>query len=229
MNFIKHIFVGKADEAVHRQFIRFGKGEYRKRALLSIWKTKNIKVKGSFEFANDFVLFVAGLGNAVFNGTILSKEEIPGLQGIKKEGKIVYNVSNLTSSKVKEIAPLVYCFLLNADGNGIKLRIKGKLPKPGKGEGKIDEKFCQLEIDEKYYRAAREDFFWDLPDCKKATIEHTFIIKDIIMPKGEARPGLATLETDYAKIREMAKRKGRVVRIANVDGKETRKEAEFEA
>ncbi len=40
------------------------------------------------------------------------------------------------------------------------------------------------------------------------------------MPKGE---------TDYAKIREMAKRKGRVVRIANVDGKETRKEAEFEA
>jgi hypothetical protein len=49
------------------------------------------------------------------------------------------------------------------------------------------------------------------------------------MPKGEARPGVATLEKDYAKIREMAKRKGKIVRIVNVDGKEERKETEFEA
>jgi len=233
MNFIKKIFSGKTDGSVHRQFVRFGKGEYRKRGLLSLWKTKNIKVGSSFEFANDFVLFVAslgkGFGNAVFNGNIWSKEQIPGLRGMKKEGKIIYNVSNFTSSKVKEIAPMVYYFLLNADGNGIKLRIKSKLPKPGKSEEKVDEKFCQMELDEKYYEAVKEDFFWDLPECKKANIEHIFIIKDIIIPKGEARPGVATLETDYAKIREMAKRKGKVIRIANVDGREIRKEAEFEA
>ena len=42
MNFIKKIFTGKFDETVHRQFIRFGKGEYRRRALLNLWKTKNI-------------------------------------------------------------------------------------------------------------------------------------------------------------------------------------------
>ena len=220
MNFIKKIFSGKTDISIHKQFIRFGKGEYKRRGLLNIRKTKNIKIKSSFEFANDFVLFTAGLGNAVFNGNISSKEQIPGLQGIKKGGKIVYNVSNLTSSQIKEIAPMVHNFLLNADGNGIKLRIKGKLPKPGKSENKIDEKFCQMELDEKYYGAVKEDFFWDLPECKKANIEHIFIIKDIIMPNGE---------TDYAKIREMAKRKGRIIRIANVDGKETRKETEFEA
>jgi hypothetical protein len=229
MNFIKDIFSGKKDDAVHRQFIRFGKGEYKKRALLRLWKTKNIKVRGSFEFANDFVLFAAGLGNVIFNGNIWSKEQIPGLQGVKKEGKIVYNVSKLTSSQIKEIAPLVYYFLLNADSAGIKLKIKEKLPKPGKSEGKIDDKFCQLELDEKYYNAVKGDFFWDLPDGKKMSAEHVFIIKEIIMPKGEARPGVATLEKDYAKIREMAKRKGKIVRIVNVDGKEERKETEFEA
>ena len=123
MNFIKEVFSGKKDDAVHRQFIRFGKGEYKKRALLRLWKTKNVKIKGSLEFENDFVLFVAGLGNVSFSGNIWSKEQIPGLQGAKKEGKIVYNVSNLTSSKIKEIAPLVYYFLLNADSAGIKLKI----------------------------------------------------------------------------------------------------------
>jgi len=219
MNFIKKIFSGKVDEATHRQFIRFGKGEYRRRALLGFWKTKNIKVKSSFEFANDFVLFIAGLGDSTFNGNIWSKEQIPGLSGIKKEGKIVYNVSNLTSSQIKEIAHLVHYFLLNADGNGIKLRIKSKLPKPGKSEGKIDDKFCQLELDEKYYKAVKENFFWDLPECKKASVEHTFVIRDIITPKGEI---------DYAKIRELAKRKGKIVRIANIDGNEIRKETEFE-
>jgi len=229
MNFIWKIFHDKIDETVHWQFIRFGKGEYKKRALLSLRKTKNIKIKSSFEFANDLVLFLSELPGVSFNGSIWSKKEIPGLHGIKKEGKIVYNASNLIGRQIKEIAPLVYYFLLNTDGNGIKLRIKSKLPKPGKSEGKIDDKFCQLELDEKYYGNIKEDFFWDLPECKKANIEHMFIIKDIIMPKTEARPGVATLEKDYTKIREIAKRKGRIIRIANVDGREVKKEIEFEA
>lgn len=220
MNFIKKAFLGKSDESVHGQFIRFGKGEYRKRAIISLWKTEKIKVKGSFEFANDFVLFVAGLENVSFNGNILSKEPIEGLSGKKKEGKYIYEIENIGNSQIKNLSNKVYCFLLNVDGPGIKLRIKGKLPKPGKDEDKVDEKFCQLELDEKYYNSIKEDFFWDLPDGKKITIEHKFIIKEITIPKGE---------TDYARIREIANRKGRIIRLANVDGKEIRKEAEFEA
>ena len=232
MNFIKEVFSGKNDDAVHRQFIRFGKGEYKKRALLRLWKTKNVKIKGSFEFANDFVLFVADLetaGNLNFNGMILSKNELEGLKGIKKKGRWIYNVSNFSSNEVKKIASGVYSFLLNTNGPGIKLTIKGKLPKPGKSEGKIDDKFCQLELDEKYYNAVKGDFFWDLPDGKKISAEHVFVIKEIIIPKEGARPGLATLEKDYEKIREMAKRKGKILRIVDVDGKEVRKETEFEA
>ena len=220
MNFIKKIFLGKTDEAAHRQFVRFGKGDYRRRGLLTLWKTKSLKIKSSFEFANDFVLFVANLGEATFEGNIWSKEQIPGLLGVKKEGKIVYKVSDLKSSKIKEIAPMVYYFLLNADGEGIKLKIKPKLPKPGKGENKIDDKFCQMELDEKYLNAVKADYFWDLPDCKKAVVDHTFSIKDIVMPKGE---------TDYAKIREMAKRKGKITRNSDVDGKKMTKEIDFEA
>ena len=222
MNFIWKIFHDKIDESVHRQFIRFGKGEYGGRALLGLWKTgSKVKIKSSFEFANDFVLFAAGLGNVSFNGNIWSKEPLQGLSGQKKAGKWVYEVENIGSEKILSLAKEVYYFLLNGEGLGINLKIKSKLPKPGKGEDKVDDKFCQLEIDERFYHKAKEDFFWDLPECKKASIEHRFIITDIILPK--------TNEKDFAVLREMAKRKGRIIRIVEIDGKETRSEKNFEA
>lgn len=221
MNFIKRVFSDKIDDASHRQFVRFGKGEYGGRALLGLWKTKNIKIKSSFEFANDFVLFVAGLGNVSFTGSIWSKDELEGLEGRKKAGKWVYEVNGFTSSQVKNFSEKAYYFLLSAEQDGIKLKIKEKLPKPGKGEDKVDDKFCQMELDEKYYKAAKDDFFWDLPDGKKISIEHRFLINEIVMPK--------TNEKDFAKIREMAKRKGRIIRIADVDGKEIKSEKNFEA
>jgi hypothetical protein len=221
MNFIKRVFEGKIDDASHRQFVRFGKGEYGGRALLGLWKTKNIKIKSSFEFANDFVLFVANLGDVSFSGDIWSKDELDGLKGQKKAGKWVYKVNDFTSSQVKNFADKAYYFLLNAEQEGIKLKIKAKLPKPGKSESKVDDKFCQMEIDAKYYKYAKDDFFWDLPDGKKMNVAHKFLISEIIAPK--------TNEKDFAKIREMAKRKGKIIRTANVDGKEVKFEKDFEA
>ena len=221
MNFIKKIFLNEVDESAHRQFVRFGKGEYNRRALINLWKTKTVKVKGSFEFASDFALFTANLGEVTFNGNIWSKEEIPELgKGKKKEGKWIYEVKDLSSEGVKRIDNEVYCFLLNGEGDGIKLKTKAKLPKPGKSEDKVDDKFCQLELDEKYYPKAKEDFFWDLPDGKKISVEHKFIITEIVMPKTE--------EKDFAKIREMAKRKGKIIRISNVDGKTITKDINVE-
>jgi hypothetical protein len=221
MNFMKKIFDGRPDEACHRQFTRFGKGEYGGRALLGMWRTgTGLKIKGSFEFANDFAIFAAGLKDMNFSGNIWSREEIEGLKGKKKEGKWIYEVENFSSSNVKNLGEKAYFFLLNADAEGVKLKIKAKLPKPGKGENKADEKFCQMELDGKYYRAAKDDFFWDMPEAKKISIEHKFMIKDIIFPKGEK---------DFAKIRETAKRKGRIIRTATADGKEIRSEKEFEA
>ncbi len=222
MNFIKKIFDKKIDDSVHKQFIRFGKGDYCKRAVLTLWKAKNIKVKGSFEFANDFVLFVAGLNGSKdvsFEGDVWSKEEIEGLQGEKKTGKWVYKIKDFSSESVNRIKDKAYYFLLNVNSPEIKLKIKSKLPKPGKDEAKIDDKFCQLELDTKYSKEVLEDFFWDLPECKKARIVHNYFIKEIVFPNTE--------EKDFAKIREGAKRKGTLVREAEIDGKTMKKEIEF--
>lgn len=227
MNFIKKVFLGEIDDFVHRQFIRFGKGRYERRALLRLWKTKKIKIKSSFEFANDFVLFIAGLGDFKFSGIVLSKNEISihsSDGGTKKQGLFFYNVENISSREVNELADKIYYFLLDVSDLeiGLNLKIKNKLPKPGKGEYKIDDKFCQLELDEKYYGNAKNDFFWDLPDCKKAQVEHVFLIDEIILPQDKE-------EKDFAKIREMAIRKGKIIRISNVEGKEVKTEKEFEA
>ena len=221
MNFIKKVFQGEADESAHRQFIRFGKGDYKKRAVVGWWKTKNLKIKSSFEFANDLVLFAANLGEVNFSGDIWSRDELEGLSGKKKSGKWVYDVQDMTSSEVKDLADKAYYFLLDGEGEGIKLKIKKKLPKPGKSEKKVDVRFCLLELDKKYASKVMEDFFWDIPEGKKISVKHNFIITEIVMPK--------TDETDFAKIRELAKRKGRIIREADVDGKIITSEKDFEA
>ena len=159
MNFIKEVFEGKQSDSSHRQFVRFGKGEYGGRAMLGLWKTKNIKIRGSFEFANDFVNFASGLASIKFSGTIWSRNELDGMAGKRKEGKWIYEAKDIPSSKIVEMSGKIYWFLLNAEGEGIKLKIKPKLPKPGKSEGKTDDKFCQMEIDEKYP--------YSLPDYRK--------------------------------------------------------------
>ena len=60
-SFIRKIFDKEIDDSVHGQFVRFGKGNYEKRAVMKLHKTSAIKVKGSFEYANDFVLLICEL------------------------------------------------------------------------------------------------------------------------------------------------------------------------
>ena len=63
-------------------------------------------------------------------------------------------------------------------------------------------------------------FVFEQPDFKTAEITHKFLIDDIIKPEGE---------TDYARIRELAKRKGKIIREAVIDDKKVTREVEFEA
>ena len=217
--FIKKIWYGKSDEQAHRQFVRFGKGTFPGRAALNLQRGEKIKLRGSFEYATDFVNLVSELEDAKFSGIILSKEELPRLTPKKKSAVLTYEVSGIDSIKIKEIAGKVYTMLLDAEGPGVSLKMKKKLPKPGKSrEAKIDDKFCILEADAKYWLQIK-DFFL-LPECRKCKIHHTFIISEIVIPKGEK---------DFAKIREMAKRKGKILRKSEVDGQENQEEIEFEA
>lgn len=232
MNFIKKLFDGKGDDSVHSQFIRFGKGEYHGRFLLSLHKAKKVKVKSSFEFANDLVILCGGLGDCNISGVVLTKKDISKFMSenhIKghaetKRGGLYYQ-NNIEKQQIKgellkELEKESYFTLLDIEGQDFKLKTKKKLPKPGKSEDKIDDKFCQFEGDERYYSKIKEDLFWDVPEGKKVSIKHSISITQLIMPKGE---------TDYAKLREIAKRKGKIIRNIVIDGKEITSEKEFEA
>jgi hypothetical protein len=216
--FIKKVWQGKGDEA-HQYFVRFSKGTFENRAVLVLQKSAKIKLKGSFEWANDFAKTAAELTELTFSGIISSKQEIPEIAQFlskKKEGFVQYAVENLSSEKIKQIQDRIYCMLLDATGEVI-LKMKKKLPKPGKsGEGKVDDKFCTLEADLKCWTQIKEAFM--LPECKKCKISHTFIINDIILPQGEK---------DFSKIRELAKRKGKIIRKIDADKQIKQEEKEF--
>jgi len=215
-NFIRKVLDNKGDSDSHRYFVRFGKGVFKRRFLLSLNRSKKIKIKGSFELANDFVKFVRENKEIKYSGSILSKNKVLGFEGRKKAGVFVYEIEE---SSIDEFEGAYY-YLLNANDSEIVLKIKKSLPKPGKNEDKIDDSFCSLEVDEKFWPKLKETFFWDVPDCKKAKIEHKLIINDIIFPKDEK---------DSVKIRELAKRKGKIVRKIEFDGKEKKEEYDVEA
>jgi hypothetical protein len=214
-SFIKKVLTGESDEDSHRYFLRFGKGDYKRRFLINLSKGAKIKVKTSFEFANDLVMFVNEIKKLKFSGKVLSRDKVEGKDGKKKGGVFVYEVANASLDEFKN----VYYYLLDVEDSEVVLKIKKKLPKPGKDEEKIDEGFCSLLIEQKYWTALKNKFFWDVPECKKASIEHELIINEIVVPKGEKDP---------AKIRELAKRKGTIVRKMVVDDKESSKEIPFE-
>lgn len=230
MNFVKKIFIGDVDEKTHIKFIKFGKGNYKKVFPLSLWQTNKVKVKTSFEFANDLALFCSDLGSMKVSGIVLSKKDISnvisannikGDSESKKSGLYYKNnilEQELNKNQIVELEKVSYSFLLDIKGDGFELKVKKKPPRPGKSEGKIDNKFCQLELDERYGEKIREDLFWDMPNAKKIVISHEVIVDEIVFPEGEK---------DYSKIREIAKRKGKIIRNAIIDGKEITSEKEL--
>lgn len=219
--FIRKIFERKINEKVHSQFVRFGKGNYEGRAALNLQKSGKIKLKGSFEYADDFVLLCCELGNIKFSGIVLSKEKL-GLENEKKKSGIYsYNVGDLSCDDIKRIYEKSYFMLLDGKGEGVELKIKKKLPKPGKsGEGKVDVKFCQLESDLRHWQKIKEEFFWDVGDCKKVSVNHTYNIYDLMIPKDEK---------DFEQMRIKTKRKGKLIRKIEADKREQVREIEFEA
>jgi hypothetical protein len=218
--FIKKVWQNK--EGVHAYFIRFSRGHFKNRAVLNLQKTTRIKLKGSFEWANDFVRIASELADIKFSGIILNKEELPELAEFpkkKKTGIIQYEIPNISSEKIKQIEEKAYCMLLDGETPDLTLKMKKKLPKPGKSnEKKADDKFCQLEADLKYWPQIKEAFM--LPECKKCKINHAFIIEELILPEGEK---------DFVKIRELTKRKGKIIRNLEIDKQETKEEKDFVA
>lgn len=230
MNFIKKIIDKKIDDSVHSQFQKFSKGEFRNRALIEA-KNSNGKytIKTSAEFVNELVRTVAeklGDNKTEVKGVIMSTNDLTGeidfqdkkqFQGVKKY-LIKKEMSGNEILSLLDKFPKTF-FALSFETVNYKLKIKPKAPKtpkPGKdGEIKVD--FCNLKTTDK---EMAEDFIFEKPNFKEAKINHTLIITNLVFPKGEK---------DYSKIRELAKRKGKLVRKAVIDGQETSQDIEFEA
>jgi hypothetical protein len=212
---IRKVLENESDQDSHGYFVRFGKGKYENRFAISLIKGKKIKIKGSYEFANDFVNFVKLNNVKKFSGKVLSKESVAGFPGRKKAGSYVYEVSDSSLEEFEN----PYFYLVDADESEIVLKIKKSLPKPGKDSSKIDDKFCFLEVDLGLWKEVHETFFWDMPeDIKKTKISHTLVINEIILPNDTADP---------VKVRELAKRKGQIIRKSEIDGQIKEKSFEF--
>ncbi|MEK6864305.1 MAG: hypothetical protein AABX27_03365 [Nanoarchaeota archaeon] len=226
MNFLKNIFIGKTDASAHAKFVRYGKGEY-ERLLFEIIKGKNnIRIKSSFDFANDFAGLISEnlKDTANVSGKIIApydfKADISAIcepSAYSKRGKLY------TAELSADLSPDMfrrlyekfspYFLLLNIKSNDFSLKVGKSLPKPG---GAIKPNFCSATLP----LSLIDEFAWDVKqEFSKLEIKHILNITDIVISP--------ELRNDPAKARIEAKRKGKIVRILTIDGKEFRKETDF--
>lgn len=233
MNFIKKAVEGKSDELTHIQFQKFSKGLFKDRAVMKVKKTKDkYTINTSPEFASDLVLIAAkmlGSKKTKVTGAIVSTADLKGkidfvevkqFQGVKRY-LISKEMSGDDLSKLLEEFPKAFFGLtFNIDSENT-LKIKDKAPKsgkPGKGDEEPKADFCKFTTNNS---EIANSFVFEKSNFKKAEIKHNFIIERIILPQ--------TDEKDFAKIREMAKRQGKIVRISNIDDVKQEREYEFTA
>jgi hypothetical protein len=231
MNFIKDLFDKKVDDSVHLQFQKFSKGEFKYRALIKARQSGGkYTINTSAEFANGFVKNLAeklGDNKTRVTGAVVCTSDLKGelefkeikqFQGVKR-----YLIDSEMSGR--EILALLDKFPKNffalsfSVGEDV-LKIKPKAPKSSKPKNKEEgpkADFCKLITKDKNLGGS---FVFENPNFKKAEINHTFIIEELIKPEGES---------DFARIRELSKRKGKIIREATIDDKKERKEFDFVA
>jgi len=240
MNFIKKIFCDKdyqSDRSVSLQFQKFSRGKFQDKAIISAKKTaKKYKINTSPEFANEFVRIVAeklGDEKTLVKGAIVSTIDLTNeldfkdkkqFQGVKRyilekemTGKEILDLMN-------KFPKVFFGLSFNVKKENIELKIKPKAPKSGKPSTKKDEApkadFCKLSTEDS---KIAKSFVFEKPDFKSAFIKHTYFIDEIIIPEELKKTN------DFARMREEATRKGRILREAEIDGNKIKKEINFAA
>ena len=232
MNFIKKIVDKKEDDLVHLQFQKFSKGTFKNRAVLKVKKAKDkYTINGTGEFINEMVRIMAeklGSESTKVIGAVIATSDLEGkldytdkkqFQGVKRY-LLDTEMNGDKIIKLLDEFPKAIC-ALTFDVKGDKLKIKPKAPKmgvPGKNGDLPKTDACKLFTTDK---AIGSSFVFEKEDFKLAEINHTIFVEKIIIPETE--------EKDFAKIRELAKKQGKIIRISKIDGVETVKEYEFSA
>lgn len=234
MNFMSDLFDGKTGPSIHLQFQKFSRGEFGNRALIKARRSgSKYTIYTTSEFSNELVRETAkklGGDKTRVTGAIISTsnlreildfKEIKQFQGVKRYIIDKEMTGDEIISLLEKFPKAFFALSFSCDRDSTSLKIKPKSPKSGKPGSKGDKKpkvnFCKLTTTDS---ELGKSFVFEKPDFKKAEISHKFIINEIIKPEGE---------TDFEKIRELAKRKGKIIREAVIDDKESVKEVEFVA
>jgi len=238
MNFIKKIFDNDADEEAHLQFQKFSKGEFRDRAVIKVKQSKGkYTISTTSEFSNELVRSVAkklGSDKAQVTGAIISTSDLTGeidFQGKKQfQGVKQYLIDqemegNRITELIKKFPKVFFALSFKTNNEDTILKIKAKAPKSGKPGSKGGERpkpdFCKIITNDS---EIGKSFVFEKPSFKTAEITHHFMIEELVRP--ELSEGD---KNNFAKIREMSKRKGKIIREAEIDGEKITKEKEFEA
>ena len=220
MNFIKKIFEDKVDDLVKKQFTRFSKGQF-ERALITIKKSKDLKIKTSCEFSNDLVNIIAQNSKEKLRvkGKIISFKDLePKIEArYQKKGKQFISDIN-TTIEPQQLRKLYEDFkdqhlLLTIKSKDFSLITKTVIPKPGK---QLKDDFCKLTLPLKFLN---EFLFDTTQDFKEARIKHIYIIEDITIPK--------EYQNNFELARLNAIRKGKIIREITLDGKMITKEKQI--
>lgn len=227
MNFLKKIKEKNFDEEVHHRFTRYGKGEY-ERLYFTITKGKdNFKVKSSFDFANSFVGMISDnmKEDSEVSGKIIANWDFKDELGIEptkysKRGKLYTAELKSVTLNPKQLKELYekfkyHALLLSIKSEHFKLTTKGNLPKPG---GQIKENFCSATLP----LSLLEEFLFDTKqDFKEAKIKHRILIEELEIPQ--------EYSNNFEQARFHARKKGKIIRELELDGKKETKELELNA
>lgn len=237
MNFIKKVFDENIDSSVHLQFQKFGKGEFRDRALIKARRAGNkYTISTGAEFANGLVRIMAeklGDEKVKVTGAIVSAHDLKGeldfkdvkqFQGVKRYIIDKELSGNEIIRLLNKFPKVFFALSFDVPQDETQLKIKPKAPKSGKPGKKKEEKlkvdFCKLTTKDS---EIAKFFVFENPGFKNAEISHTFVINEVIIPEG-LKSG-----NDFARIREEAKKKGKIIREAVIDGQKIKTEKEFVA
>ena len=233
MNFIKNIFDDKVDDSIHRQFVRFGKGNFENKAITEVKIIgKGIKIKTSFEFANEFVRFLANTinGKSHLTGGIITSKDLKNQLGFEIShvkqfaGVKTFHIDTEVSKEelikaMNDFPDALFCLSFSTEYGSLKTKVKSpKSAKPGKGNADdVKADYCVFTAKD---IKLKEEFAFDVQtDFKKFKAMHDFLINDIIVPK--------EYENDFTMVRVHAKRKGKIIRHLDIDGKKEIKEHEL--
>lgn len=241
---IKKIFDGAIDDEVHVAFLKFGRGVYRGKYLLEGKRqAKNWAVKTGAEYANFLVRWCLGsfTEKVRVSGVIVSTldlrdeigfdlKKVGNFQGVRKhvvdcevEPQAIFD---LMDKYPKAFFALSFKSPLDSKhqtGQGFVLKIKPKAPASGKpGKKKEDgpvADFCTLKTRDE---GILKELFFDVGKFDVVRIAHEIDVTDIVYPTN-----MENLKP--TEIRELAKRKGILKRVAVVDGDERVSQTEFVA